>query len=96
MAYPKPLSQKTLDKMYQESGLTEEKIDFLRNLFDSAAALYGIITLDDLWKVYKEYSQKAVSLKLQRKDILSFSSIARREVHDYCIRKRKDLFQTDI
>ena len=48
MAYPKPLSQKTLDKMYQESGLTEEKIDFLRNLFDSAAALYGIITLDDL------------------------------------------------
>lgn len=92
MAYPKPLSQKTLDKMYQESGLTEEKIDFLRNLFDSAAALYGIITLDDLWKVYKEYSQKAVSLKLQRKDILSFSSIARREVHDYYIYEVDELY----
>ena len=46
MAYPKPLSKKTIDKMYLDSGLTEEKITFLRRLFDGAAALYGVITLD--------------------------------------------------
>lgn len=40
MSYPKPLSQKTLDKMYKESNLSEEKIVFLRKLFDSASALY--------------------------------------------------------
>ena len=55
MSYPKPLSQKTLDKMYKESNLSEEKIVFLRKLFDSASALYGIIPLCDLWEVYKEY-----------------------------------------
>ena len=71
MSYPKPLSQKTLDKMYKESNLSEEKIVFLRKLFDSASALYGIIPLCDLWEVYKEYSQKAEAVKIHRKDILS-------------------------
>ena len=68
----------------QQTG-EEEKIVFLRKLFDSASALYGIISLCDLWEVYKEYSQKAEAVKIHRKDILSFSSIARREVHDYYI-----------
>ena len=92
MSYPKPLSQKTLDKMYKESNLSEEKIVFLRKLFDSASALYGIIPLCDLWEVYKEYSQKAEAVKIHRKDILSFSSIARREVHDYYIYEIDELY----
>ena len=79
MSYPKPLSQKTLDKMYKESGLSKEKIEFLGKLFDGAAALYGIITLKDLWNVYKEYAEKVPAIRLHRKDIIAFSSIARRE-----------------
>ena len=85
MSYPKPLSQKTLDKMYKESGLSKEKIEFLGKLFDGAAALYGIITLKDLWNVYKEYAEKVPAIRLHRKDIIAFSSIARREEHDYYI-----------
>lgn len=95
MAYPKPLSQKTIDKMYLESGLNEEKISFLRNLFDSAAALYGVITLDDLWNVYKEYASKKPAVKIHRKDIYAFSSIARREVHDYYIYEIDELYSED-
>ncbi|MCI7607440.1 MAG: hypothetical protein MSS69_11890 [Spirochaetales bacterium] len=92
MAYPKPLSQKTLDRMYKESGLTEAKIAFLRNLFDSAAALYGVITLNNLWGVYKEYSHYNTVVSIHKKDIITFSSIARREPHDYYIYEIDELY----
>ena len=93
MSYPKPLSQKTLDKMYKESGLSKEKIEFLGKLFDGAAALYGIITLKDLWNVYKEYAEKVPAIRLHRKDIIAFSSIARREEHDYYIYEIDELYK---
>ena len=35
MAYPKLLSEKSIARMYADSKLTEEKIAFLRKLFDS-------------------------------------------------------------
>ncbi len=95
MAYPKPLSKKSIDKMYLESGLNEEKISFLRNLFDSAAALYGVITLGDLWDVYKEYASKTPAVRINRKDIYAFSSIARREIHDYYIYEIDELYSED-
>ena len=93
MAYPKPLSQKTIDKMYLDSGLTEEKITFLRRLFDGAAALYGVITLDNLWNVYREYASKIPAVRIHRKDIYNFSSIARREVHDYYVYEVDELYR---
>ena len=93
MSYPKPLSQKTLDKMYKESGLSKEKIEFLGKLFDGAAALYGIITLKDLWNVYKEYAEIVPAIRLHRKDIIAFSSIARREEHDYYIYEIDELYK---
>lgn len=92
MAYPKPLSEKSLKKMYEESGLSEEKIVFLRNLFESAANLYGVIPLLDLWDVYKEYAAHEETLKIQKKDIFTFSSIARREEHDYSIYEIDELY----
>ena len=95
MSYPKPLSQKTLDKMYKESGLSKEKIEFLGKLFDGAAALYGIITLKDLWNVYKEYAEKVPAIRLHRKDIIAFSSIARREEHDYYIYEIDELYKEE-
>ena len=51
MAYPKPLSEKSIARMYADSKLTEEKIVFLRKLFDSCAALYGSISLNHSAKI---------------------------------------------
>lgn len=95
MAYPKPLSKKTIDKMYLDSGLTEEKITFLRRLFDGAAALYGVITLDNLLNVYREYASKIPAVRIHRKDIYNFSSIARREVHDYYVYEVDELYKEE-
>ncbi len=85
MTYPKPLSEKTIERMYRESGLKEEQISFLSGLFEGASSLYGVIQLRDLWTVYRELGDKTDTVKLQRKDIYAFSSIARREVHSYRI-----------
>ena len=57
MAYPKPLSEKSIARMYTDSKLSEEKIIFLRKFFDSCASLYGSICLNDMWEVYKELSK---------------------------------------
>lgn len=95
MAYPKPLSEKSIARMYADSKHTEEKIDFLRCFFDGCAALYGSICLNDMWEVYKELSEKTEVVKLQRKDIIEFSSIARREVHDYCVYEIDELYSAE-
>lgn len=63
MAYPKPLSEKSIRKMYDESGLIDEKIVFLRNLFEGAAFLYGVISMEELCDVYKELSEKTKTVK---------------------------------
>ena len=85
MTYPKPLSVKTIERMYRESGLTQEQREFLSGLFEGASFLYGVIQLKDLWSVYRELTGKIDAVKLQRKDIYAFSSIARREEHSYRI-----------
>lgn len=95
MAYPKPLSKKSIERMYAASKLTREKIVFLHNFFDSCASLYGSICLGDMWEVYKELSEKTDVVKIQRKDIIAFSLIARREVHDYCVYEIDELYSAE-
>ena len=43
----------------------------------------------------KELSGKTEVVKLQRKDIVEFSSIARREVHDYCVYEIDELYSAE-
>ncbi len=95
MSYPKPLSEKSIARMYADSKLSEEKISFLRNFFDSCASLYGSIFLNDMWEVYKELSEKIAVVKIQKKDIFEFSSIVRREVHDYYVYEIDELYSAE-
>lgn len=95
MAYPKPLSEKSIARMYTDSKLSEEKIIFLRKFFDSCASLYGSICLNDMWEVYKELSKKTDVVKIQRKDIFDFSSIARREIHEYYVYEIDELYSEE-
>lgn len=92
MTYPKPLSEKTIERMYRESGLTQEQREFLTGLFEGASSLYGIIQLKDLWNVYKELSEKTETVKIQKKDIFTFSQVARREEHSYRIFEIDELY----
>ncbi len=50
MSYPKPLSEKSLERLYRESKLTKEKQSFLHAFFAACANLYGAIALR-FWKI---------------------------------------------
>lgn len=92
MDYPKPLSQKSLDKMYAAAKIGPVELDFLRTFFAACANLYGRIPLSHAWVVYKELGKKTDVPKIQLKNILSFSSIARREEHSYYIFEVDELY----
>ena len=79
VSYPKPLSEKSLQRLYSESALSERKIAFLRSFFTACANLYGAFLAEDAWDVYGELSSKAAVVKLQRKDMYKALSILRRE-----------------
>lgn len=85
MAYPKPLSEKTILKMYKEAKISDAKKKFLHDFFTAAANLYGSIELQTLWEVYKELADKTTVIKLVRKELFAFSEITRREDMPYYI-----------
>ena len=89
MSYPKPLSEKSLERLYRESGLNEEGRTFLHAFFAACANLYGAIALRHVWGVYQELKDAP---KLRRKDILTFSSIVRREEQPYYVFEVNELF----
>lgn len=59
MSYPKPLSEKSLKRLYTQAGLSTEAYDFLHSLFAACANLYGAIALRDVWSVYQELKSEA-------------------------------------
>ena len=89
MSYPKPLSEKSLERLYRESKLTKEKQSFLHAFFAACANLYGAIALRFVWDVYQELKDAP---KLRRKDLLTFTSIVRREEQPYYIFEVNELF----
>lgn len=84
MSYPKPLSEKSLERLYKESGLTKEARTFLHVFFAACANLYGAIALRHMWGIYRELTDAP---KLRRKDMLTFASIVRREEQPYYVLK---------
>lgn len=92
MAYPKPLSEKSLKKLYNESNLSDEVQSFLHSFFDACCNLYGAIPLRYVWKIYGELRNVP---KLRKKDLITFSSIARREVHSYYVFEISELYSKE-
>ena len=70
MSYPKPLSEKSLKRLYTQAGLSTEACDFLHSLFAACANLYGAIALRDVWSVYQEL--KSGAPRIHRRDFIAF------------------------
>ena len=71
----KPLSQKTIERMYNDFELKEETINLLHDYFLSFSNLYGIISIRDAWAVFMNYEK----LLIHKKDFINFSSVVMRE-----------------
>lgn len=96
MTPPKPLGEKALQRMYKEAGLSEEKVDYLHRLFEGAANLYGVIMLSNLWHVYLTLTErKPLTIKIKKKELVAFSSIVRREEHDYFVFEIDELYSAE-
>ena len=92
MAYPKPLSEKTLARMYREANIDEEKSEFLHKYFLACANLYGAVALFELWEILKIIADEYGMEKIKRKDLIAFSSIARREDVPYYVYEVDELY----
>ena len=88
MAYPKPLSQKTIDKMF--SSWDKQTVETLHIFFDAFANLYGVIQLKDAWKVFKKFNPR-----IHKKQFMDFSEIVRRENVPYYIFEIDELYSEE-
>lgn len=84
-ALPKPLSQKSIQKMLE--GWNPETVDKLHDYYAAFSNLYGVIMLSDAWKICKHYETN-----IHKKEFMDFSSIARRENLPYYILEIDELY----
>lgn len=91
MAYPKPLSSKSIERLYRETGMSDEVRTFLHDLFAACVNLYGALPLRSVWDIYKYTGM--TSPKIRRKDLVAFSSIVRREEQPYRIYEVEELYE---
>ena len=88
----KPLSEKALAKKYAEAGWSKDKLAFLHDFFLAGANLYGTCTVHDLWDIYKFLGEHVKLPKLQRKDMVTFSAIARRDRLPYAVYEIDEIY----
>ncbi len=84
-ALPKPLSQKSIQKMLE--GWNPETVDKFHAYYAAFSNLYGVIMLSDAWKILKQYEPK-----MRKKEFMDFSSIARREDLPYYVIEIDELY----
>lgn len=92
MSYPKPLSEKSLNRLYTEAGLNEGPISFLHDFVAACANLYGVITAEEAWEVYRELSSKTETPRLHRKDMYAALGILRRESVPYYVFEADEVY----
>ena len=90
--YPHPWSEKSLQKKYAELNLSDEKINFIKQLILACTNLYGRISIRDIWEVYKELAEATLVPKIKRTDIVRISEILRREELPYFVYEVDELY----
>ncbi len=89
MPYPKPLSEKSIERLYREAGIGEEVRTWLHTLFAACANFYGALPLRAVWSLYREIDGAP---KIRRKDLIAFSAIVRREKQPYYVFEIEELY----
>lgn len=95
MSYPKPLSQKSIDRLYRESGISPDIISFIRTFCTAAANLYGVICAIDLWHVYKELSEKTDVPVFRRREMYQVMHILRREEVPFAVLEVDEVYRAE-
>ena len=93
MTYPRPLSDKNLEKKYEEAHITKEIRQFLHEFFAACANLYGAIELNDMWQTYRDLKDQFPMI--HKTDMVRFSMIVRREDQPYSIYKYDELYDAE-
>ncbi|MBP3870104.1 MAG: hypothetical protein J6E46_03925 [Faecalicoccus sp.] len=93
MAYPRPLSSKTILKMLEEAQIDNKKADFLYELYHCASNLYGIIMLEELWNVYKALKSENKYPSIKKKELIAFSDIVRRQNLPYRVYEMEEIYK---
>ncbi len=88
MSYPKPLSKKTIEKMF--ASWDKKTVDTLHMYYEAFADLYGMIQLKEAWKIFKQFEPK-----IHKKQFMEFSDIVRREDVKYYIYEIDELFSME-
>ena len=88
----KPLSEKTLKRKYEELGLSVEKTDLLHDYFLCFSNLYGVITVDEAWSIFRNYEGLGY---IKKKEFYAFSGIAQREVQPYKIVEIREVYSEE-
>lgn len=93
MTYPKPLSEKTLRKKYEEAHISGDVREFLHNFFAACANLYGTVDINEIWEIYRELKDDFP--RIHKTDLVRFSAIARREKNPYYIYEVEELYSEE-
>ncbi|MCR4895107.1 MAG: hypothetical protein K5911_10350 [Eubacteriales bacterium] len=93
MTYPRPLSDKNLEKKYEEAHITDEMSAFLHEFFSSCANLYGAIAIEDMWQIYRDLREHFPEVR--KNHFAAFVSIVRREVQPYRVYRHDELYGKD-
>ncbi len=72
----KPLSQKTLETKYASLGLSEKKLDALHAHFRAVANLYGMMSVQEAWDLFRQYEG---TVFVHKKEFVAFAGVAQRQ-----------------
>ena len=86
--FPEEYSKDVLEIMYERLGVPEETVSLLREYFDCAAELYGIIPLSKLLDIYNTHNTP-----ISDNDFLRVAEVFRHERHTYAILGQEALYE---
>ncbi|MCH4013134.1 MAG: hypothetical protein LKE64_02195 [Solobacterium sp.] len=83
MSYPRPYTVKTIDKHLKDAGFSQENAAFLNAFFRASANLYGVVSLRQMYSLYRDYKKLKEAPKLHLRDFVCYAVITRRAVTSY-------------
>ena len=86
--FPEEYSKEVLEIMYERLGVPAETVNLLREYFDCAAELYGIIPLRKLLDIYNTHNTP-----VSENDFLRVAEVFRHEHHTYAILGQEALYE---